>query len=281
VKPAAFAYAKARSLAHAIELLDTEPDAKILAGGQSLIATLNMRLDTPRLLIDINGLDELAAVSHAGRDIEVGALVRQRTAERNADIARHAPLIATALPYVAHPAIRNRGTIGGSIAFADPAAELPACVVALDGELEVTGSKGARRIKADDFFTGLFDTELRPGEILTRIIIPAAGADHRFGFAELARRHGDYALVGLAASGHANGPALQDIRLVYFGVGAVPMRARGAEAALANGALEDAIAALAKDLDPRDDIHASGAARKHLAGVLLHRVAAQLHERRP
>jgi aerobic carbon-monoxide dehydrogenase medium subunit len=276
VKPAAFAYAKARSLDHAIQLLDTEPDAKILAGGQSLIATLNMRLDTPRLLIDINGLDELAAVSRTDGKLHVGALVRQRTAERHADIGRLAPLIATALPHIAHPAIRNRGTIGGSIALADPAAELPACVVALDGELEVTGRKGTRRIKADDFFIGLFDTEIRPGEILTRIIVPAAAAEHRFGFAELARRHGDYALVGLAASARADGTALKNIRLVYFGVGEVPMRARNAEVALSNGTIEDAVAALAKDLDPEDDIHASGVARKHLAGVLLRRVTAQL-----
>ena len=281
MKPAAFAYAKARSLAHAIELLDTEPDAKILAGGQSLIATLNMRLDTPRLLIDINGLDDLAAVSHADNKIEIGALVRQRTAERNADITRLAPLIATALPHIAHPAIRNRGTIGGSIAFADPAAELPACIVALDGELEVAGHKGKRRIKADDFFTGLFDTELRPDEILTKIVIPAAGTEHRFGFAELARRHGDYALVGLAASAYAHGTALKDIRLVYFGVGAIPMRARKAETALESGAIDDAVGALAKDIDPKDDVHASAAARRHLAGVLLRRVAAQLYEKRP
>ena len=279
MKPAAFAYAKARSLAHAIELLDNEPDAKILAGGQSLIATLNMRLDTPRLLIDINGLDDLAVVSQADRKIEIGALVRQRLAERNADIARLAPLIATALPHIAHPAIRNRGTVGGSIAFADPAAELPACIVALDGELEVTGRKGARRIKADDFFTDLFETELHPDEMLTKIIVPAAGDDHRFGFAELARRHGDYALVGLAASARADGAKLSDVRLVYFGVGAIPTRARKTEAALTNGTIEDAVASLAKDIDPRGDVHASAAARKHLAGVLLRRVAAQLHTR--
>jgi carbon-monoxide dehydrogenase medium subunit len=281
VKPAAFAYAKARSLAHAIELLDGEPDARLLAGGQSLIATLNMRLDAPRLLIDINGLGELAAVSTSAGEIEIGALVRQRVAERHADIAKSSPLIATALPYVAHPAIRNRGTVGGSIAFADPAAELPACIVALDGELEITGSKGTRRIKADSFFIGLFDTGLQPGEILTKIVSPSAETDHRFGFAELTRRHGDYALVGLAATARADGVALKDIRLVYFGVDAIPLRARKAEIALANGTVEDAITALAADLDPKDDVHASAAARKHLAGVLLRRVAAQLDGQRP
>jgi carbon-monoxide dehydrogenase medium subunit len=281
VKPAAFAYAKARSLAHAVELLDGEPEARILAGGQSLIATLNMRLDAPRLLIDINGLGELAAVSASAGEIEIGALVRQRAAERHVDIAKSSPLIAMALPYVAHPAIRNRGTVGGSIAFADPAAELPACIVALDGELEITGSKGTRRIKADSFFIGLFDTGLRPGEILTKIVIPSAETDHRFGFAELTRRHGDYALVGLAATARADGVALKDVRLVYFGVDAIPLRARKAEMALANGTVEDAITALAADLDPRDDIHASAAARKHLAGVLLRRVATQLNGQRP
>jgi carbon-monoxide dehydrogenase medium subunit len=281
VKPAAFAYAKARSLAHAIELLDGEPDARLLAGGQSLIATLNMRLDAPRLLIDINGLGELGAVSASAGKLEIGALVRQRTAERHDDIAKSSPLIATALPHVAHPAIRNRGTIGGSIAFADPAAELPACVVALDGELEVTGNEGTRRIKADGFFTGLFETGLRPGEILTKIVVPSAGTDHRFGFAELARRHGDYALVGLAATARADGAVLKDVRLVYFGVDAIPLRAHKAEAALANGTVEDAVMALATDLAPKDDVHASAAARKHLAGVLLRRVATQLDRQQP
>jgi carbon-monoxide dehydrogenase medium subunit len=279
VKPAAFAYAKARSLAHAIELLGGEPDAKILAGGQSLIATLNMRLDTPRLLVDINGLGDLGIVSQANGTLEIGALVRQRDAERNADIARFAPLIATALPHIAHPAIRNRGTIGGSIAFADPAAELPACIVALDGELEIAGRGGKRVVKADDFFTGLFDTELGPGEILTKIRVPVATSDHRFGFAELARRHGDYALVGLTATARAKGEMLTDVRLVYFGVGVIPMRAPHAEEALANGSIEDAVSALHNDIDPKGDVHASAAARLHLGGILLKRVVRQLHGR--
>lgn len=279
MKPAAFAYAKARSLAHAIELLDGEPDAKILAGGQSLMATLNMRLDSPQLLVDINGLGDLGAVSHSDGVLEIGALVRQRDAERHVEIARLAPLISAALPHIAHPAIRNRGTIGGSIAFADPAAELPACIVALNGRLEIDGRAGKRVVKADDFFTGLFDTELGPGEILTKIRVPAATSDHRFGFAELARRHGDYALVGLAATARANGTALSDIRLVYFGVGAIPMRAPHAEEAVAGGSVEDAVATLHKDIDPKGDIQASGAARLHLAGVLLKRVVQQLQGR--
>jgi carbon-monoxide dehydrogenase medium subunit len=157
VKPAPFAYTKARSIADAIELLGREPDSRILAGGQSLIATLNMRLDTPKLLIDINGIADLNAITHKDGWLEIGAMVRQRDAERSADIARFAPLLAKALPYIAHPAIRNRGTIGGSIAFADPAAELPACIVALGAELEIPGRSGKKIVKADDFFTGLFE----------------------------------------------------------------------------------------------------------------------------
>lgn len=276
MKPAPFGYAKARSLDHALALVEAEPEAKILAGGQSLIATLNMRLSAPPLLVDINALDDLKTVSRKGDWLEIGALVRQNEAERSNEIAQYAPLIARALPHIAHPAIRNRGTIGGSIAFADPAAELPACLLALGGELEIHGGKGPRTVKAADFFTGLFETALHSGEILTAIRVPSAGHDDRFGFAELARRHGDYALVGLAAKGRAAGAGLQDVRLVYFGVGATPVRAHGAEKAIAGGDIEGAVASLAGDLDPNDDAHCSAAARRHLAGVLLRRVAGQL-----
>ncbi len=281
MKPAAFAYAKARSLDHAIELLGSHDGAKLLAGGQTLIATLNMRLSAPGLLVDINGLGDLGRIKVANGQVEIGALVRHAQAESSVDIAKHAPLIALAMPHIAHPAIRNRGSIGGSIAYADPAAELPACLLALGGEIEITGAGGKRTVKADDFFTGLFETALEARDVLSAIRVPAATADMRYGFAELARRHGDYALVGLAASARAAGSGLKDVRLAFFGVGPTPMRARQAEAALAGGSLDDAVAALTRDLDPDDDIHAPAAVRKHLAGVLLHRVARQLAEPRP
>ena len=200
MKPAPFAYAKARSVAHAIELL-AQDDARLLAGGQSLVATLNMRLSHPALLIDINGVGGLDGIALKNGQVEIGALVRHAQAERSAEIARHAPLIASAMPQIGHPAIRNRGTIGGSIAFADPAAELPACLLALAGEVDVAGPQGQRTVAADDFFKGLFETALAPRDVLTAIRVPAATASSRFGFAELARRHGDYAMVGLAASG--------------------------------------------------------------------------------
>ena len=163
MKPSPFAYAKAKSLDHAIELL-ARPDgeARLLAGGQSLIATLNMRLSAPKLLIDLNGIGGLAGIAVKAGEVEIGALTRHAEAERSAEIARHAPLIALAMPHIGHAAIRNRGTLGGSIAFADPAAELPACLLALGGEVDIAGPNGRRTVKADDFFEGLFETALGP-----------------------------------------------------------------------------------------------------------------------
>jgi carbon-monoxide dehydrogenase medium subunit len=281
VKPAPFAYAKARSLDEAIALLTKHGDgARLLAGGQSLLATLNMRLSSPQLLVDINGIAGLDRIARKDGKLTIGALVRHTQAERAREIAEHAPLITLALPHIAHPAIRNRGTIGGSLAFADPAAELPACVLALGGELEIAGPKGKRTVKADDFFKSLFETALGPHDLLTAIRVPEATAQSRVGFAEFARRRGDYAIVGLAASARSDGKGLTDVRLAYFGVGATPLRAKKAEAALANGKLDAAIAALNDDLDPSDDIQESGAVKKHLAGVLLKRVAQQLAEKR-
>jgi carbon-monoxide dehydrogenase medium subunit len=275
LKPAPFAYARARSVAHAIELLATD-DARLLAGGQSLIATLNMRLSQPALLVDINGISGLDRIALKNGDVEIGALVRHAQAERSAEIAQAAPLIALALPHIGHPAIRNRGTVGGSLAFADPAAELPACVVALGGEIEIVGPNGQRTINAEKFFKGLFETALTPRDMLTAIRVPAASAGSRVGFAEFARRHGDYAMVGLAACAQADGKRLKDVRLAYFGLGATPVRARKAETALADGDVEGAVSALADDLEPSNDMHASSEVKAHLAGVLLRRVARQL-----
>ena len=282
MKPAPFAYAKAKSVEHAIELL-ARPDgeARLLAGGQSLMATLNMRLSAPKLLIDLNGVRALSGISVKDGQVTIGALTRHAEAERSADIAKYAPLIARAMPHIGHVAIRNRGTLGGSIAFADPAAELPACLLALRGEVEIASPKGKRTVKADDFFKDLFETALGPRDVLTAIRVPAATKDMRVGFAEFARRHGDYAMVGLAATARADGKGLADVRLAYFGVGATPVRAGKAEAALAGGKLDDAVRALASDLDPSGDVQATGATKKHLTGVLLRRVATQLMEPQP
>jgi carbon-monoxide dehydrogenase medium subunit len=282
VKPSSFAYLKAKSVEHAIDLLGgADDEGRLLAGGQSLIATLNMRLAAPKLLIDLNGIGGLSGITVRSGTVEIGALTRHAEAERSAEIARFAPLIARAIPYIGHVAVRNRGTIGGSIALADPAAELPACLLALGGEVEIAGTGGKRIVAADDFFKGLYETALGPQEVLTAIRLPAATAAARVGFGEFARRRGDYALVGLAASARTSGGALADVRLAFFGVGATPVRARRAEAELAAGHLDGAVAALASDLDPADDVQASGATRKHLAGVLLRRVAAQLTQVSP
>lgn len=279
MKPSPFAYTRAKSLDHAIELL-ARPDgeARLLAGGQSLIATLNMRLSAPKLLIDLNGIGGLADISVKNGMVEIGTLTRHAEVERSADIARHVPLIALAMPHIGHAAIRNRGTFGGSVAFADPAAELPACLLALGGEVDIAGPKGKRTVKADDFFKGLFETALGSSDVLTAIRIPAATKDSRVGFAEFARRHGDYAMVGLAASATASGKGFSDVRLAYFGVGNTPLRAKKAEAALGGGNIDDAVKALAADLAPSDDVQATGATKRHLAQVLLRRVATQLME---
>jgi carbon-monoxide dehydrogenase medium subunit len=278
VKPAPFAYKKARSLEEAVSLLGAGKDARLLAGGQSLIATLNMRLSAPALLIDINGIGGLDGIALKDGRLEIGALTRHAAAERSEAVAKHAPLIARAMPHIGHPAIRNRGTLGGSIAFADPAAELPACLLALDGEVDAVGPKGKRTVKAADFFKGLFETALGPQDVLTAIRVPAAGPQTRTGFAELARRHGDYAMVGLAGSARADGKGLADVRFAFFGVGATPLRAKKSEAALADGDVEAAVKAL--DLDPPDDVQATAKVKQHLAGVLLRRVAKQLMEAR-
>jgi carbon-monoxide dehydrogenase medium subunit len=279
LKPSPFAYAKAKSLDHALELL-AQPEARLLAGGQSLMATLNMRLSAPKLLIDLNGVGGLGGITVNNDMVQIGAMTRHAEAARSSDIARHAPLIALAMPHIGHAAIRNRGTLGGSIAFADPAAELPACLLALGGEVEISSQTGKRTVMADDFFKSLFETALGPSDVLTAIRVPAATPQTRVGFAEFARRHGDYAMVGLAAVARANGTALTDVRLAYFGVGNTPVRARKAEAAITSGGIDDAVKALASDLDPSDDVQTTAATKKHLAGVLLRRVSEQLMETR-
>jgi len=279
VKPAPFAYTKAKTLKEAVTLLAKhKDDARLLAGGQSLIATLNMRLSAPDLLIDINGIKNLNGITKKGKYVEIGALARHAQVEHSDVIAKHAPLITLAMPHIGHPAIRNRGTFGGSIAFADPAAELPACLLALGGEIDIAGPRGKRKVKADAFFKGLFETALRPQEMIIAVRVPAADKTTRVGFAELARRHGDYAMVGLAASARGNDKGLADVRLAYFGVGDTPVRVKKAETALAAGDVEAAVKAL--DLDPHDDVQATAKTKKHLAGVLLRRVAKQLMEAR-
>lgn len=261
MKAPSFAYAKPQSLAEAFDLIE-RPGAKVLAGGQSLIPTLNMRLSSPELLVDITGLPSLKSITVEQGIVRIGALVTHAQIEKSADIAKHAPLLAQAVEHVAHPAIRNRGTLGGSLALADPAAEYPACMVALDATIVVAGKAGERLVKAEAFFKGLFEVDLAPGELIVAAEFPALLKDERSVFLELARRHGDYAIIGIAA--HRSGGN----RFVFLGAGGTPVFAK--QASMAKD-LEAAKAALEKDLHPPADLYNSSATKLHLAKVLLER----------
>ncbi|MBI2290806.1 MAG: xanthine dehydrogenase family protein subunit M [Betaproteobacteria bacterium] len=279
MKAGAFAYARASSLAEVFDLFERYGgEAKILAGGQSLIAALNMRLATPALLIDINGLPDLAGVVVSGESVRIGALTRHRSVERSAEIARHLPLIHQAMPHVAHAAIRNRGTFGGSIAYADPAAELPACSVALDATFRIAGKSGERRVRARQFFKGLYETDMRAGEVLLGGEFRALQPGYRSAFLELTRRHGDYAIAGVAAHGKFKGGRFADVRLAFFGIGAMPVLAVSAGEALeGNRYAPDTVAAVqsavSADLQAgaSGDLYHGAATKLHLARVLAGR----------
>lgn len=282
MKAPPFAYARARSLAEVFDLLAQHGDsAKLLAGGQSLLAALNMRLSAPRLLIDISRLTELKGIQARDGTVRIGALTTHAEIERSPEIRKHLPLLAQAAPHIAHPAIRNVGTLGGSVALADPAAEWPACCVALDAQVVIAAKSGTRRVAARDFFKGLYATALRPTEVLTYIEIKALGPDYRSAFVELAQRRGDYAIAGIAAVAKRAAGALTDLRLAFLGVGPTPVLARGAMAAMegkrvAADAVAAATKALAKDLDPAPDLYSSAATKMQLARVLTGRALAAL-----
>jgi carbon-monoxide dehydrogenase medium subunit len=223
------------------------------------------------MLVDISRLTELAGVADAGDSLRIGALTRHAEIGRDALIAAHAPLLAEAVAQIAHTAIRNRGTIGGALAHADPAAEFPACALALEATLHVAGPNGTRDVPAADFFTGLFETAIRPGEMLTAISVPKAGRDERQVLVETARRAGDYALAGLCLVKRG---ATHCVSL--FSVGPTPVLATAAMAALDAGDPASAVTALQGEIDPPSDTQATAAYRRHLAGVLLSRAVRQL-----
>jgi carbon-monoxide dehydrogenase medium subunit len=255
LKAAAFAYARPRTLAEALDLL-ARPGAKALAGGQSLIPTLNMRLSSPELLVDIGGIAELKHIEAKNGVVRIGALVTHAELEKSEAVRTQVPLLAQAVPHVAHAAIRNRGTLGGSLALADPAAEYPAVAVALNATFLLKGRNGERRVEAAKFFKGLFETDLKPGELLVAAEFPAAKPAEKSVFLELTRRHGDYAIVGLAAQGE---------KFVYFGVADRPAVVRKEKS------LEGTKDSLKQTLKPVADLYNSSATKLHLAGVLLER----------
>lgn len=252
-------------------------DAVILAGGQSLMPTLNMRLSAPKLVIDINRLKELKGISVADGEVRIGALSRHAEVLASDEVARHLPLIARALPHVGHVAVRNRGTFGGSVAYADPAAEMPACVLALGATLVLESEAGGRRsVAAADYFEGLYQTARRPDELLVEVRMACARDGDVSAFGELSRRQGDFALAGIACAGRIDGGAFQDIRMVFFATEDRPVLAQTAAKAAEGQALSDQTiaaveAALEADLEPMSNLHADAATRMHLARVLTRR----------
>jgi carbon-monoxide dehydrogenase medium subunit len=281
MKASAFSYARASSVRNALELLDAHGDrAKVLSGGQSLMPAMNLRLISPELIVDIGELAELRGIAVKGDILSIGALTRHVDLQRSPDVAAHAALLVEAVAHVAHPAIRNRGTIGGSLAQADPASELPACMVALDATIVIRGSKQERRLRAMDFFKGIYETDLSAQELLVAVELPAARANGAHFFCEFARRHGDYAIAGLAAQAIVADGVFRDLRLAYFAVADRPVLAGAASRLVGvtvnEALLSEASAALADELDPQEDQQASASMRRHLAKVLMARCVAAL-----
>ncbi len=284
MKASAFAYARATSVDDALQLLAVHGEsAKVLAGGQSLMPAMNLRLISPDIIVDIGNLSELNGLVVRKGVLRIGALARHTDLLRSAEIAAHAPLLAEAITHVAHPAIRNRGTIGGSLAHADPAAELPACMLALDATIVVRGRNGERRISAKDFFTGIFETALNARELLVAVEIPIAPTNSMHFFHEFARRHGDYAIAGLAAQAVVENGRFEVLRLAYFALGDRPALADVAgklvQVPVTPELVRQTSAALAEELDPPEDQQGSRAMRRHLARVLLTRAMARLLDR--
>jgi len=279
MKPAVFEYLSPTSVQEAVQILaepDDVGDTKVLAGGQSLVPLLSLRLAQPGRIVDINRVDALQEITEDAGVLSIGALVRQRTAEHSELVRTACPLMAAAIPHIGHPAIRNRGTVGGSIAHADPAAELPTVVVCLDAELVAEGSGGVRTIPASAFFNGFFTTALGPDEILTGVRVRSAAPGTGAAYEEVARRHGDFAMAGVAAVVRLEADTVAEARIALSGVDLVPVRASKAESVLVGQVLDDATLAAAADeatasLNPASDLHGSAAYRKHVAGVLIRR----------
>jgi len=274
MKPAPFDYACPGSLNEAVALLASRPDAKALAGGQSLMPVLAFRLAEPSLIVDLRKLPGLARIEVTQAGLHLGALVRWRDIERAENLAH--PLLKAAVAHVAHYQIRNRGTIGGSLAHADPAAELPGIAVACDGEIEIAGSKGARKVAAEKFFTGPLTTVLAQDELITGLILPPWPAARRWGFEEFARRRGDFAIAGVAAFFDLEGGRAARAHIGVIGACSRPHRIAAAEAALNGRAIDEAAIlaaarAAAQAVDPPEDLHASAAYRRALVETLVER----------
>jgi CO/xanthine dehydrogenase FAD-binding subunit len=277
VKPASFEYVVADSVNSAVAALSAAGgDAKIIAGGQSLVPMLNFRLLRPSILVDINRIPDLSFIDENVSAIRIGALTRHHQIETSAVIARHLPVLCFAMTHVAHLAIRNRGTIGGSLSHGDPAAELPMLALLLDAQLHIASRSGRRTISAHDFFLDALTVDLADGDIVTEIMLPKLPPRTGWGFEEVARRAGDFALAAAAATVTVSGGTIMQARIALTGVGATAMRAGNAEALLAGRpldrkALDGVMDAVRERVQPTTDLHASADYRRHLAGVLAGR----------
>lgn len=281
MKASAFAYARVASVDHALEILSMHGEqAKLLAGGQSLLPAMNLRLISPQIVIDIGELAELRGISIDCGILRIGALTRHVELLNSREVAACAPLLVEAVKHIGHPAIRNRGTLGGSLAHADPAAELPACMLALEAIMITRGRNGERRIAATDFFQGIYTTALHQNELLIAIELPVASENCIHFFHEFARRHGDYALGGIAAKATVANAVLCDLRVAFFAVADRPVLAKAAarlvNVAIAPKLISDASVAFGKEFDPCEDQQASSSMRRHLAGVLFRQCAEAL-----
>jgi carbon-monoxide dehydrogenase medium subunit len=286
LKAPPFSYVRATTLAQVFELKEQHGDeARVLAGGQSLMAALNMRLDAPAVLIDINGLDDLAGVSRENGALMIGALTRHVELEHSDLVAEHAPLISQAMPDIAHPAIRNRGTIGGSLALSDPAAELPACTIALDAEILLASKNGQRAVRAREFFLALYETARDENEMIIGVRIPDGPATRKSVFSEIVPRKGDFASAGLAATAEIDGGTIRNLALAYFGVADRAIWAEGAGAAAEgaslsvdglDGLVDRVNQVLDQELETAADLHNSAKMKSHLARVLTGRALARM-----
>jgi carbon-monoxide dehydrogenase medium subunit len=279
LKPAPFEYVAPHSVEEALAALQQSmPDGRILAGGQSLMPLLNLRLTKPKILVDLNGISGLEGIRETAEGLSIGAMTRQSSVERAAVVRERCPILAEAIRHIGHVAIRHRGTIGGSLVHADPAAELPAVALALDAKFEVAGDGIDRTIRAEEFFIDYLTTALAPDEILRAIVFPIVRPSSGYALEEITRRHGDFAIAGVVAIVDLDDSGkIADARVALFGVAPTPVRARKAERALIgrepnDGAMLDAAALVEDFLDPPGDIHASSAYRKHVAAVLTARV---------
>ncbi|MGD9530819.1 FAD binding domain-containing protein [Pseudonocardia sp.] len=279
MKPPAFTHHACRTVEEAAELLDSSEDAKVISGGQSLVPMMNLRLANPAHLVDLNFVDGLGGIDAGSGTLTIGATARQHEVERSPVVASAAPLVAAALAHVGHPQIRNRGTVVGSICHADPAAEMPAVLTTLGGHVTAQSTAGTRTIDAGSFFDSYLTTALAPNEIATSVTFHTPNGSSGWSFEEVARRHGDFAIIGVVALLTVSDGVVSDARLTVFGGGATPVRITAAEQLLvgtATGDVDDALLARAagatsETLRPSDDIHASADYRRHVAGVLVTR----------